>query len=201
VNLAHPGEATAPRRRISLTQRDNGFARDCHGQAKPLPAGPVQVPPPGFILKAQQAQILAAALTGIELGAWDQRILDWMSNWDASTVLTVASWITRTRDTSQDHSNDDQRAAQPHRPGTAHQHDTPRADHPDRPAARPVAHYWKAPSEGGEQGNRAKRRPLRGLRRQASGNPGFTVRIRRNPHTITKEVVETARESLVIGSL
>ena len=34
-----------------------------------------------------------------------------------------------------------------------------------------------------------------------SGNPGLTVRIRRNPHTITKEVVETARESLVIGSL
>ena len=97
-------------------------------QAPPatVPAGPVQAPPPGFIPKAQQAQILAAALAGIELGAWDRRILDWMSNWDASTVLTVASWITRTRDTSQDHSNDDQRAAQPHQPGTAHEHDTPR---------------------------------------------------------------------------
>jgi hypothetical protein len=67
--------------------------------AATVPAGPVQAPPPGFIPKAQQAQILAAALAGIELGAWDLRILDWMSNWDASTVLTVASWITRTRDT------------------------------------------------------------------------------------------------------
>jgi len=36
-------------------------------------------------------------LAGIELGAWDRRILEWMAGWDASTVLTVASWIARSR--------------------------------------------------------------------------------------------------------
>lgn len=70
-----------------------------HAPAAMVPAGPVQQPPPGFIPKAQQAEILATALAGIELGDWDRRILDWMSNWDAATVLTVASWVTRTRDT------------------------------------------------------------------------------------------------------
>ena len=68
--------------------------------AATVPAGPVHVPPPGFIPQTQQAEILATALASIELGAWDWRILHWMSNWDAATVLTVASWITRTRDTS-----------------------------------------------------------------------------------------------------
>ena len=70
-----------------------------HAPAATVPAGPVQEPPPGFVPRAQQAQILAAALAGIELGTWDRRILDWMSNLDAATVLTVASWITRTRNT------------------------------------------------------------------------------------------------------
>jgi hypothetical protein len=36
VNLARTGEAAPPRRRISLTPRGNGFAVDCHWQAKPL---------------------------------------------------------------------------------------------------------------------------------------------------------------------
>lgn len=62
-----------------------------------VPAGPVQAPPPGFLPEAERARILAAALAGIELGAWDRRILHWMSSWDPATVLTVASWITRTR--------------------------------------------------------------------------------------------------------
>jgi hypothetical protein len=62
-----------------------------------VPAGPVQAPPPGFVPRAEQAEILAGVLAGIELGAWDQRILEWMAGWDASTVLTVASWIARAR--------------------------------------------------------------------------------------------------------
>jgi len=62
-----------------------------------VPAGPVQAPPPGFLPEAERARILAAALAGIELGAWDRRILHWISSWDPATVLTVASWITRTR--------------------------------------------------------------------------------------------------------
>ena len=31
-----------------------------------------------------QAQILAGALAGIELGAWDRRILSWLAGLDAS---------------------------------------------------------------------------------------------------------------------
>jgi hypothetical protein len=57
----------------------------------------VEVPPAGFVSGAVQAQILAGALAGIELGAWDQRILGWLAELDASTVLTVASWIARSR--------------------------------------------------------------------------------------------------------
>ena len=62
-----------------------------------VPAGPVEAPPRGFVPRAEQAEILAAALAGIELGAWDRRILEWMAGWDACTVLTVASWIARSR--------------------------------------------------------------------------------------------------------
>jgi hypothetical protein len=62
-----------------------------------VPDGPVEVPPAGFVPGAVHAQILAGELAGIELGAWDLRILGWLAGWDASTVLTVASWIARAR--------------------------------------------------------------------------------------------------------
>ena len=62
-----------------------------------VPAGPVEVPPRGFVPEAEQAQILAGVLAGIELGAWDRRIAGWLAGWDAATVLTVASWIARSR--------------------------------------------------------------------------------------------------------
>ena len=62
-----------------------------------VPAGPVEVPPAGFVPEAVQAEILAGVLAGIELGAWDLRILGWLAGLDASTVLTVASWIARSR--------------------------------------------------------------------------------------------------------
>ena len=51
----------------------------------------------GFVPEAGQAEILAAMLAGIELGAWDRRIVGWLAGWDTSTVLTVASWIARSR--------------------------------------------------------------------------------------------------------
>jgi hypothetical protein len=62
-----------------------------------VPAGPVEVAPAGFVPGGVQAQILAGVLAGIELGAWDRRILGWLAGWDTSTVLTVASWIARSR--------------------------------------------------------------------------------------------------------
>jgi hypothetical protein len=62
-----------------------------------VPAGPVEVAPRGFVPPAEQAAILAGVLAGIELGAWERRIVEWLAGWDASTVLTVASLIARSR--------------------------------------------------------------------------------------------------------
>ena len=62
-----------------------------------VPAGPVEVAPAGSVPQGEQAQILAGVLAGIELGAWDRRIASWLAGWDAATVLTVASWIARSR--------------------------------------------------------------------------------------------------------
>ena len=58
---------------------------------------PVQAPPRGFMPQAEQAQILADVLAGIELGAWDRQIVQWLPGLDACTVLTVASLIARAR--------------------------------------------------------------------------------------------------------
>jgi hypothetical protein len=62
-----------------------------------VPRGPVQTAPRGHLPATGQAQILASALAGLELGAWDRRILRWLAGWDTSTALTIASWITRSR--------------------------------------------------------------------------------------------------------
>jgi hypothetical protein len=67
-----------------------------HGSAQ-VPAGPVQVAPVAFVPAEEQRRILAGVLEGVELGAWDQRVLGWLAGWDASSVLTVASWIVRAR--------------------------------------------------------------------------------------------------------
>ena len=62
-----------------------------------VPRGPVEAPPRGFAPKAEQARILAGVLAGIELGAWDRQIVQWLAGWDTCTVLTVASLIARAR--------------------------------------------------------------------------------------------------------
>ena len=62
-----------------------------------IPAGPLERAPGGFVPEPERAGILAGVLAGIELGAWDRQIVQWLANWDTCTVLTVASLIARAR--------------------------------------------------------------------------------------------------------
>ena len=62
-----------------------------------VPAGPVREAPGGFFPRPVLERVLRDALAGVEPGAHDRRILARMAGWDASTVLTVASWVMRAR--------------------------------------------------------------------------------------------------------
>lgn len=44
---------------------------------------------------------LLAALAGVQLGAYDRRIVDWLARGEVSTVATVVSLIFRARDAGQ----------------------------------------------------------------------------------------------------
>jgi hypothetical protein len=62
-----------------------------------VPSRPIQAAPRGRLPVTRHAQILTGALAGLELGAWDRHVLRWLAGQDTSTVLTITSWITRTR--------------------------------------------------------------------------------------------------------
>jgi hypothetical protein len=65
------------------------------GASSRVPLGPIEGPPVGHVSTVEQVEILVGVLAGVELGAWDRRILDWLAGWDTTTVLTIASWIAR----------------------------------------------------------------------------------------------------------
>jgi hypothetical protein len=48
-------------------------------------------------MHADKLAALLDPLDGIELGAYDRRILDWMAGWDIPTVATISSLLHRTR--------------------------------------------------------------------------------------------------------
>ena len=75
-------------------------AQPAPAQPPPVPRRPIQAAPRGHLPATGRAQILAGALAGLELGAWDRRTLHWLAGWDTSTALTIASWITRARATT-----------------------------------------------------------------------------------------------------
>ena len=62
-----------------------------------MPAGPLEADPGGFAPQEERAAVLAGVLDGVELGAWDRRVARWLTELDTSTLLTVASWIERSR--------------------------------------------------------------------------------------------------------
>jgi hypothetical protein len=45
----------------------------------------------------ERLAVLAGALDGVELGAWDRRVVGWLTELDTPTLVTVASWIARAR--------------------------------------------------------------------------------------------------------
>jgi hypothetical protein len=63
------------------------------------PHGPYHQPPTeAFIGFAQRRTLLLAALGGVELGAWDARILDWLAHFcDTPTFLAVLGLLERAR--------------------------------------------------------------------------------------------------------
>jgi hypothetical protein len=62
-----------------------------------VPAGPLESDPGGFLPGEERLAVLAGVLDGVELGVWDRRVVRWMTELDTSTLVTVASWIARSR--------------------------------------------------------------------------------------------------------
>ncbi len=63
----------------------------------PLP-GPInEAPWSAADNDAEAKDMLAAAVDGLDLGAYDKRILDWVGKWDVPTIATLASIIHRAR--------------------------------------------------------------------------------------------------------
>jgi hypothetical protein len=62
-----------------------------------VPAGPLDSDPGGFLPGEERFAVLAGVLDGVELGAWDRRVVGWLCGLDTSTALTIASLIARSR--------------------------------------------------------------------------------------------------------
>jgi hypothetical protein len=67
-----------------------------------VPAGPLESGPGGFLRDAERLEVLKGVLDGVELGDWDRQVAGWLTGLDTSTLLTVASWIARSREAGQD---------------------------------------------------------------------------------------------------
>lgn len=66
-----------------------------------VPRGPFEAVPPGphLILETRRV-LLARAISGIKLGAWDQRTLNWLAQADTPIVRSIADMIERARQAS-----------------------------------------------------------------------------------------------------
>jgi hypothetical protein len=62
-----------------------------------VPAGPLESGPGGFLPQEERTALLAGVLDGVELGAWDRRVAGWLTGLDTPTLVTIASWIGRSR--------------------------------------------------------------------------------------------------------
>jgi hypothetical protein len=80
---------------------DDGHAVNLNAVPDPsgyAPAGPLEHKPPGGYAQPEVRQrAFAAALAGIELGAYDRRIISWLVGWDDPTCRTLVSLLWRAR--------------------------------------------------------------------------------------------------------
>ncbi|MEU8623302.1 hypothetical protein [Streptomyces sp. NPDC048669] len=65
-----------------------------------IPSSPIESEPAGYCSNAEQHAILRDTLhaAGVELGAYDRSIVDWLTvspGWEWATVATIASWVKR----------------------------------------------------------------------------------------------------------
>ena len=72
----------------------------------PVPHGPFEAEPrvskrdPD---RSGRRQLLLQVLDGVELGAWDEVILDGLAMWEPSTLIPVVGWIWRARAAGSQH--------------------------------------------------------------------------------------------------
>jgi len=63
-----------------------------------IPDGPVEAAPyEGYCPPEVRREAFAAVLAGVEMGAYDLRILAWLTQWDDTTCRTIASLMWRCR--------------------------------------------------------------------------------------------------------
>lgn len=70
-----------------------------------IPTGPIEIAPYNAITPPRAPRGAAAtetfraellvALDGIQLGAYDHRMIAWLAGWDTETVATICSWLLR----------------------------------------------------------------------------------------------------------
>lgn len=68
---------------------------DFEQRPDPWPLGPFQREPAGVYPPVSER--LTEALAGVELGAYDCRVLDWLTTWEPSTLAVIAGWVKRAR--------------------------------------------------------------------------------------------------------
>jgi hypothetical protein len=62
---------------------------------EPPTFGPLDKAPALFFPYDEKRALLAGAFAGVELGAWDNRVLDWLANADGDTVVAVVGMVRR----------------------------------------------------------------------------------------------------------
>jgi hypothetical protein len=56
-----------------------------------------EYPPGGYVPEADRRRYIEAALSGVELGRYDRRIITWLAQWDDYTARLVVSLLVRAR--------------------------------------------------------------------------------------------------------